>query len=787
MSKQTFESWAQGYGVIQHKAATRELVQAYIATQPGREQEILQLLHAADRLSSAAMWLVIHMTYARHVHLDGTPLGADDFKQDPQGHTGGSLNMVPAYVGYLTANALSGISREWLMGQGHCVAAVDAINLLVGNALPVHAQRYSLDDAGLSQLMKDFYSYQVGADGKPVSPVGSHVNVNTAGASIEGGYLGFAGLHYVHQPVPGERLVAFLSDGAFEEQRGSDWAPRWWRAEDSGLVVPIMIANGRRIDQRTTTAQLGGSDWFVGHLKHHHFDPVVFDGTDPAAFALMILQLEDSLAAQGKAVQEGSASYPVRLPYGIAETVKGYGFAGAGTNAAHGTPLPGCPAEHNEARDLFNESAARLFVPQHEWRAAVACLNNHGSVRLREAELAAQRGPVKVQVPPCEIPGMGGAASPMAAMDNAFVSLIKANPALRVRVGNPDEMRSNRFDQTLDLLKHRVTSPEAGVAEALDGKVITALNEEAITQAVLANRSGLNLLLTYEAFAPKMQGALRQAIIFARHQKEAKRPATWAGIPLLLTSHLWENGKNEQSHQDSALCEAMLGEMSDMARVCFPADAVSAVQYLRECYRQHGQIFPMVVPKQKLPVCLTKNQADELAREGALRILGEGNEAIQLLAIGAYQYWEALRISERLVEKGLAHSLVYIGEPGKFRAGRDESEQQHCASYGVRLRIFGKPQYRLGFCHGRPEVFAGVLRPLDLGVNNSVWLGYINRGGTLDVGGLLFANRSTWAHGLNELAQMLGKPQSALLTGDEIMAVEGEGDPYCLIPKPYGG
>jgi hypothetical protein len=64
-------------------------------------------------------------------------------------------------------------------------------------------------------------------------------------------------------PLPGERLVVFLSDGAFEEQRGGDWAPRWWRAEDSGLVAPIMIANGRRIDQRTTMAQQGGVDWLL--------------------------------------------------------------------------------------------------------------------------------------------------------------------------------------------------------------------------------------------------------------------------------------------------------------------------------------------------------------------------------------------------------------------------------------------------------------------------------------------------------------------------------------------
>ena len=38
--------------------------------------------------------------------------------------------MVPAYAGYLAVNALSGITRGWLMGQGHCVAAIDALNVL---------------------------------------------------------------------------------------------------------------------------------------------------------------------------------------------------------------------------------------------------------------------------------------------------------------------------------------------------------------------------------------------------------------------------------------------------------------------------------------------------------------------------------------------------------------------------------------------------------------------------------------------------------------------------------
>src|SRR3546814_4781438 len=65
------------------------------------------------------MWTVIHMSYAERVDLSGAPLPADAFKTTPEGHTGGSLNMVPAFVGYLSANALSARTRAWLMGQGH--------------------------------------------------------------------------------------------------------------------------------------------------------------------------------------------------------------------------------------------------------------------------------------------------------------------------------------------------------------------------------------------------------------------------------------------------------------------------------------------------------------------------------------------------------------------------------------------------------------------------------------------------------------------------------------------
>ena len=187
---------------------------------------MFEKLTAADRLTSAAMWLIVHMIYAKRVDLSGRELQPDDFKMTPEGHTGRSFNMVPAYIGYLAANLLTATTRSWIMGQGHCVAAIGAVNTLIGNLSPEQREQYSFINEGSSHLVEDFYSYARLPDGSRAAPLGSHVNAHTAGGISEGGYLGFAEVQYVHMPLRGESLVAFLNDNAFEEQRGSDWAPR---------------------------------------------------------------------------------------------------------------------------------------------------------------------------------------------------------------------------------------------------------------------------------------------------------------------------------------------------------------------------------------------------------------------------------------------------------------------------------------------------------------------------------------------------------------------------------
>lgn len=749
--------WANGYGVIEHADTTRARVSALIARlqeQRGAHDagRLLELFEAADRVASAAMWLVIHETYARRVRLDGQALEQHDFKPNPQGHTGGSLNMVPAYVGYMLANAVTGMTRSWVMGQGHCVAAIDSVNLLLDNMLTRHAERYDVSDAGLTRYVNDFYSYKLDAYGHQDSPLGSHVNVNTAGGALEGGYLGFADLQYVHMPLPGERLVAFLSDGAFEEQRGSDWAPRWWRAEDSGMVVPIMIFNGRRIDQRSMMAMEGGVEWFKCHLRNYDFDPFEFDGTDPAAFACAIIESERLLQQRAEQVLAGGAGYPVKIPYGIAVAQKGAGFYGAGTNDAHGLPLGTNPREDPDAVAHFNAGARRLFVPP--------------QLALRD-------------------PQAGASISPMNGIDDAFLAFVKANPALRPRVGNPDEMRSNRMDGTLDYLRHRVTLPEAGVAEAVDGAVITALNEEAVICACLGNKGGINLAVTYEAFAPKMLGALRQEVIWSEHLLSVGRDPGWLSLPLVLTSNTYENGKNERSHQDTAMCEAMLAESSNVSRVLFAVDYNTAAAALETCLASRGRIFTVVVPKSDMPLFFGPEQARRLLREGALVLIPGEPSAQQprviLSAIGAFQLQQVLRAASRLEEKRIACRVNYIIEPGRFRDPRGSREAAIQVPRALREELYPTEVVARVFCsHTRPEAMSGILRPLDTG-RKTIFLGYTNHGGTLDTAGMLFVNRLSWAHIVRAVVRVLDIDLVDVLAADEITALNGHANPQGIL------
>jgi phosphoketolase len=347
-------------------------------------------------------------------------------------------------------------------------------------------------------------------------------------------------------------------------------------------------------------------------------------------------------------------------------------------------------------------------------------------------------------------------------------------------------MRSNQMLRTLDALKFRVTQPEPGIPEAVDGAIITALNEEAVAAAALADKGGINIVVTYEAFGAKMHGVVRQEIVFADHLNAAGRPPGWLSVPLVLTSHTWENAKNEQSHQDPMLAEALLNEPCDVSRVLFPPDFNTAAAVMQAVYGTRGQIWTLVVPKAPcLPSLFTAAEARRLLEDGGLRLEWAGHRPgvarLVLTAVGAYQLVEVLKASMRLGERGVEHAVAYLLEPGRFRAARGPREARHLAPAEVRSALYPDTVgARVFLSHTRPEPLRGTLAPLDTGPQTTV-LGFINRGGTLSIGGMLFINRATWAHCLQAAAAVLGCDRTELLIPREIAALDGTESPEEII------
>jgi phosphoketolase len=390
----------------------------------------------------------------------------------------------------------------------------------------------------------------------------------------------------------------------------------------------------------------------------------------------------------------------------------------------------------------------------------------------------ARRAPDAPALPPA--PSFSSLTSPMASIDHWFVDFFNANPDHRFRLGNPDELRSNQMGATLELLKHRVNRPEPGAPEAVLGRVITALNEEAAVGAALGNKGGLNLVVSYEAFAVKMLGALRQEVIFARQQVEAGHPPQWIGVPVIATSHTWENGKNQQSHQDPTIGEALLGEMSDISRVMFPPDAATAVEALRQIYASRGVIGCVVAAKRSLPAIFDARTAEQAFASGVWTIEADPDPELQLVAVGGYQLIEARRAATRLREHGRRICVTCIVEPGRLRSPRDEIEAKFVIEDDPLAAIFPPDLPRVLATHTRPEPMVGILRRIDGGPDRFLAHGYLSRGGTLDSRGMLFANRCTWAHLLASAAQLLAVPPLSLMTNAEVAAVSGEGDPRSL-------
>jgi phosphoketolase len=219
----------------------------------------------------------------------------------------------------------------------------------------------------------------------------------------------------------------------------------------------------------------------------------------------------------------------------------------------------------------------------------------------------------------------------------------------------------------------------------------------------------------------------------------------------------------------------------------FVPDANTATVVTQGVYQTQGQIWTLVVPKlESIPDLFTAAEAARLLDQGALRLDWAGYDSAHprliMTAIGAYQLEEVLKASARLTERQIPHSVIAMLEPGRFRKPRSAGERDHVVPDNLRTALYPEATpLRLFVSHTRPEPLAGILQPLHTGQGKTAALGFVGQGGTLTVAGMLFVNRCTWAHILDEAAQLLNLRRQEVLTAQEIAALDGQASPHGVV------
>lgn len=365
MSQSWTEVWKLGHGLRPRDLLSIRRIDEMASQLTGRRawpdtESVYRVLAAADRLTSAAKWLVLHMGFAHRIDVTGAPLRAGDFKKVPAEHMAASLSMVPAVVGYLTANVLSGRTRSWVMGQVHGVAALAAVDALTGGFACGKKDRHGGKQDCLSSLFENFRTRANRTDGR--SPAESIADLT----SIE--------MQYMHLPLRGENLVAFLDPDAGDGRGTLDDSLRWWRAEDCGLVTPVAILGASMSAARDSEFGSGDAACVDRRLRSCGFDPITIDGNDPAAFAWAILESEGRLK---RFTSNPNRVYPAAMPYVIATVDQGLGMADGEPALERNLRFRESVHIDAEFRRWFNGAAAALFVPAPELAAAVGVLQTH--------------------------------------------------------------------------------------------------------------------------------------------------------------------------------------------------------------------------------------------------------------------------------------------------------------------------------------------------------------------------------------------------------------------------
>ncbi|MEP6793276.1 MAG: phosphoketolase family protein, partial [Saprospiraceae bacterium] len=456
----------------------------------------------------------------------------------------------------------------------------------------------------------------------------SHVSAETPGSINEGGELGYALVHAYGAAFDNPDLIVACVIGDGEAETGAlaaSWhSNKFLNPVHDGAVLPILHLNGYKIANPTVLARIPKEELeqlFTGYGYKVYW----VEGTDPFEVHQLLASTLDTIILEIKRIQAEARTngFTVRpkWPMIIFKTPKGWtcpkmidGVQIEGTWRSHQVPLSelATKTEHIKILEQWMKSykAEELFDDHGKLIPALAELAPAGNRRMG-SNPHANGGLLLRQLQMPDImeyaislpePGVINAESTL--IMGAFVrDVMKLNWDMRnFRVFGPDETASNRLTHLFEITGRTSTAEilDMDFQISPDGRVMEVLSEHLcegwLEGYLLTGRHGL--FSCYEAFIHIIDS------MFNQHAKwlQVCRHIPWrrpiASLNYLLTSHVWRQDHNGNSHQDPGFLDHVSNKSSDIIRIYLPPDANTLLCVTDHCLRSQNYINVIVAGKQ---------------------------------------------------------------------------------------------------------------------------------------------------------------------------------------------
>ncbi len=587
-------------------------------------------LRRMDAWWRAANYLAVGQIYLMDNPLLERPLEPDDVKPRLLGHFGTTPGLNFIYTHANRAIKARDLDAVYVMGPGHGGPGPNACAWLEGT----YTERYpsiTRDGEGMGRLFRQF-SFPGG--------VPSHCAPQTPGSFHEGGELGYSLLHAYGAVIDNPSLVVFAVVGDGEAETGplaTSWhANKFVNPAQDGAVLPILHLNGFKISNPTVLARIAEDD-LLSLLRGCGYDPHVVSvglGTNPATahqrFAATLDECLEGIAALQRSARSGDGDGLPRWPLIVLRSPKGWtgppmvdGLMVEGSFRAHQVPIPDARgnATHRQALEQWLRSYRPEELFDHAGRPVPELLELPPSGSRRMSDNPVANGGLRrhdLVLPDfrdyaVEVAVPGTTSHEATAVLGTFIrDVIAANLGDFLLFG-PDEVASNRLSAVFEVTGRKWMAGATAEDDHLsrDGRVVEVLSEH-ICQGllegyVLSGRHGL--FTCYEAFIHIVDSMFNQHAKWLEASAEVEWRAPISSLNYLLTSHVWRQDHNGNTHQDPGFLDVVLNKKPSVVRAYLAPDTNCLLSIADHCLRSRQYVNVVVAGKQPALDYLTMDQA----------------------------------------------------------------------------------------------------------------------------------------------------------------------------------